>query len=156
MMSIMVAIGSSSWRRLGSGVIPVAFAAALPLVQWCWICSPLSARACPGVPTAPASAPPACASGHEACAEHGAKEGQCPFERRSGRTFCVGAAMGGLGVRPHAPVLPAPALESVFLVPEPPTLDTAREPARLGREAEARPPTPGWVRRPPVRGPPVA
>jgi len=143
---------------LGPGVIPVAFAAALPLVQWCALCAPAATRECPaGAAAAPTSTSPVCASGHDGCPEHGNEEGQCPFERPSGRTFCVGAAMGGPGVRPHAPELSAPVLEIAFLAAEPPSLFVVvRESWPIGRQAEARPPTRSRARRPPVRGPPAA
>jgi len=143
---------------LGSAVIPVAFAAALPLVQWCTLCIEAGAGERQDATAAAAAldrALVACAGGREDCAEHGAREGQCPFERPAGRTFCVGPAMGGPGVRPHASAAPAPSLETAFLVPEQPAPEPESEPWLPDRLAEARPPTRSWAQRPPVRGPPV-
>ena len=64
--------------------------------------------------------------------------------------------MGGAGVRPHAPELKAPGLQPALPASEPPALEPARETQGVQVQAEARPPTRSWARRPPVRGPPSA
>jgi len=149
--------GSARWRRLGSSVIPVAFAAALPLVQWCTLCADETQAACPveHAAAAAASGVPACTRDVPAC-ERGVEEGQCPFAGTTHRQFCVGGPMGGAGVRPHAPELKAPGLQPALPASEPPALEPARETQRVQVQAEARPPTRSRARRPPVRGPPSA
>ena len=143
------------WQRLASGVIPVAFLAALPLVQWCSLASDPAAVRCLLVGEAPVAAPaasaPACANG---CGAHEGAERQCPLQQASRRAFCIGAAMGGPGMRPLAPVLIAP---PGALPAERPTLDdAARAPGRVAWETEARPPSSAHVRRPPARAPPAS
>jgi len=154
-MSMRIGIGMT-WRRLGTSVIPVAFVAALPLVQWCAVCADAAARACSADGAAAHAAAAACAGDAAGCGGHGTQEGQCPFESGSPRPFCVGAAMGGPGVRPHGPELPAPALQPMPLAAEPLALDPPRERPRADARAEARPPTAAWARVAPVRGPPSA
>jgi len=149
-------IGSAIWRRLGSSVIPVAFIAALPLVQWCSLRVDMDPRQCPMAGKAASSTSTACAGSMPACAAHGTQEGQCPFEPSSGRTFCVGQAIGGPGVRPHAPVLGAPAVQPALVPIAPMAPEPALAAERVEAQPEARPPTESAARGPEVRAPPAA
>jgi hypothetical protein len=149
-------IDSAMWRGLRSSVVLVAFVAALPLVQWCSPGANADPVHCPHRSMAARAASPACAGAMPACAAHGTQEGQCPFEPASGRTFCVGQALGGPGVRPHAPVLGAPVLLLALVPIAPMALEPALAAERVEAEPEARPPTESAARGPEVRAPPLA
>src|SRR5262249_39893451 len=153
-------------RGLASGVVPLALLAALPLVQWCSICSdPLSleclfrgpvegAGAMPACAAEPApcaaeqtagaterSACPAegaaCAAERHACPGRAASGGACPDEHRGRGTFCVGAPLGGVGVRPLAPALTAPAGQPAP-VADAPSAQPPRETGAADPRVEAR------------------
>ena len=157
MISVM-RIGSTLGRRFASAVVPLAFAAALPLVQWCPLAPAVTLRDClPGVAWPVSSAAPvptACGGGSVACPAGAATCAHCPLQRSS-PTRCIGAPMGGLGLRPLSPELHPPvvavALEDVLA----PVLEAPRALGHAVEQADARPPTPPWARRPPVRGPPL-
>ena len=152
-------IGSTVWRRLAIGVVPAAFFAALPVVQWCPLGADVTLRDClpGGVWPAATAAPstPVCPEERGDCAAREAAGG-CPFAHPAPRTRCIGGAMGGPGLRPLSPELHAPALQPALPATEPPDLGVWREARRTMVQAEARPPTRSWARRPPVRGPPLA
>jgi hypothetical protein len=158
-MMVSMRIGSTTWRRAVSGAIPLAFAAALPLVQWCPLDAEVSLLDCllnDARPAAAAASAPACASDRTGCAAHGTAASGCPFERTRDRALCMGAPMGGAGLRPLAPDLHSPDLAPALPAMEPPEPGAPRELGRIDVSAEARPPTRAWARRPPVRGPPPA
>ena len=151
-MLLSMRIRSAMWNRLASAVIPVAFIAALPLVQWCSLCVDPGPGRCPmsggDAAAAPERSEPACTNG----CEHGIAEGECPFAHATHRTFCVGAAMGGPGVRPLAPGLPVPL--AALPVAAPSIEDAAREPRWVAPDIEPPPPTSAHGLRPPARAPP--
>jgi hypothetical protein len=152
-MLLVMRIGSAIRRRLGASIIPVALLAALPLVQWCALGVDDASRPCAAA-AHPAAA--ACAGAMPGCA-HGVQEGECPFAPASKRTVCVGQAMGGPGVRPLAPELPAPPPQVFAIVPVVPVVaDPAGAFARNAARPEPRPPTHSAARRPPARAPPAS
>jgi len=167
MTSLMASmrIGSTIGRRLALAAVPLAFAAALPLVQWCPLgaemtlrdCLPddRSAAAAPAMPACPAEhAMPTCAGEHAGCSAREADGGGCPFQHTA-PTRCIGAPLGGRGLRPLSPRLHPPALQSALDAAAPPVVEAPRDPAPTLAQADARPPTRSWARRPPVRGPPL-
>ena len=156
MMPVM-RIGSTMGRRFTSAAVPLAFAAALPLVQWCPLGAAVTLRDClPGDArpvSSPAPARTACGRASMACPAP-ATCAHCPLQR-SMPTRCIGAPMGGLGLRPLSPELHPPvvvvALEDVVA----PVLEAPRALGHAVERSDARPPTRYWARRPPVRGPPL-
>jgi hypothetical protein len=150
-----MSLRSVAWRRLAGGMIPVAFLAALPLVQWCSLGSDPADVRCLLTGDASAATPvhpePACASG---CVARGVTEGQCPLEPSSHRAFCIGAASGGPGVRPLAPVLVAPF--AALPVEQPAVEDATLKSGCVAWDRAERPPSPAHVRRPPARAPPAS
>ena len=145
-------IGSMMGRRLASAVLPLAFLAALPLVQWCPLGTSVTLRDClPGDawPGSAAAAPaPACGARDASCVH-------CPFQRPTPPTRCIGAPMGGPGLRPHPPGIDPPALGIAVDDAAAPAVEAPRELGCVVRTADARPPTRSPARRPPVRGPPL-
>ena len=158
-MMMTMRIGSTMGRRLASAVLPLAVVAALPLVQWCPLRAAVTLRDClPGSewPASAAPAPPACAGVPTACGAHDAACGHCPFQRSTPPTRCIGAPMGGPGLRPHTPEIHPPALEVALVDAATPIVEAPREAGPAASQADARPPTRSRARRPPVRGPPLA
>jgi hypothetical protein len=160
MMSSM-RIGSMIWRRLAAGAVPAAFAATLPLVQWCPLPSGVSLLTClqGGVWAGSgetARAQPACTGDHGGCAGHDPAQAGCPFERSESRTLCIGDPMGGPGVRPHSIQVHTPEPHVPLATVEPLPAEPPGERWPVGASMEARPPTRDVARRPPVRGPPLA
>jgi hypothetical protein len=156
-MMVSMRIGTTTWRRAVAGAIPLAFAAALPLVQWCPLGARVTLRDClldDARPAPAAPAAPACASGHAGCGTPEAAGRGCPFQPTSSRTYCIGAPMGGPGLRPLAPDTRRPDLPLALPAMEPPAPEASHERGRIEAQADARPPTGDWARRPPVRGPP--
>jgi len=151
-------IGSTIGRRIASFAVPLAFAAALPLVQWCPLGADVTLRDClpgqrsPAAATAPTM--PMCALEHGGCRAHDAAGGGCPFQH-SAPTRCIGAPLGGRGLRPLSPRLHPPALELALVDSVSPVVEAPCELGRALVQADARPPTRAWARRPPVRGPPL-
>ena len=158
LMTFRMRIGSTTWRRVMAGAIPVAFAAALPLVQWCPLGADVTLRDClpGGAWAAQAAAAAACANEHAGCGAREAAGGGCPFQHTTPRTRCIGAPMGGPGLRPLAPDVHPPDLLLALPAMEPPEPCAPREIGWIGLEPEARPPTRAPATRPPVRGPPLA
>jgi hypothetical protein len=161
-MMTLMRIGSTMWRRLAVGTIPAAFFAALPIVQWCPLSAEVTLRDClaggawPTAAAAPST--PVCPGGHGDCAAREAA-GSCPFAHDVPRALCIGGAMGGPGLRPLSPELHGPELQPALPATEPRDIGLwgpRREPRRAVVQADARPPTRSWARRPPVRGPPLA
>src|SRR5262245_49776087 len=145
-----MSVRSATWHRLASGLIPVAFVAALPLIQWCSPSDDPADILClvaDGVTAAsPSHAERACPAG---CDERGSAEAACPFSRPTERAFCVGAAMGGPGVRPLAPPLSAPSPLLALLAEPPVPVASLLEAGRIEPASEARPPTSAHHRTPP-------
>ena len=152
-------------RRLAFAAVPLAFAASLPLVQWSPLGADVTLRDClPGARSSAAATAMAACSGEHAMAtcagEHAgsstraAAGGDCPFQHRA-PTRCIGAPLGGLGLRPLSPRLHPPALQLALIEPAPPVVEAPRDPAPTPAQADARPPTRSWASRPPVRGPPI-
>jgi hypothetical protein len=145
-------------RRLAAAAVPLAFAAALPLVQWCPLGTAVTLRDClPGavLPAAAAHAPTACPE-QGGCPLRAQACGHFPLQRSTPPTRCIGAPMGGPGLRPHSPHLRPPALLPALATTSLPVVEAPREIGCIASAAEARPPTRSWARRPPVRGPPHA
>ena len=154
-------IGSRLGRRFAFAAIPLAFAAALPLVQWCPLGASITLRDClPGsewpVSAAAATAPCERAGAPMACGAHDAACGHCPLQRSTPPTRCIGAPMGGPGLRPHSPEIHPPAFEAALADAGTPVVEAPREAGPVASQADARPPTRCHWRRPPVRGPPLA
>ena len=152
-------IGSKIGRRLASAAIPLAFAAALPLVQWCPLGAAITFRDClPGdgwpAAAAPASATATCGES-SSCPAHDVACRDCPLQRSSPPTRCIGGPMGGIGLRPHAPQLLPPSLEIALNDAVAPEVEAPQDLGRLVTETDARPPTRSWARHAPVRGPPL-
>ena len=148
-------------RRLSSALLPLAFVAALPLVQWCPLGAAITLRDClPGdarqnrAATAPASA--ACAGEPMACGARAATCAHCPLQGSTPPARCIGAPIGGPGLRPHSPELQPPTVLAALADAAPPVVEAPREQGRVASVAQARPPTRPRAQRPPVRGPPLA
>ena len=139
-------------RRLAAAVVPFAFTAALPLVQWCPLGAAITLRDCLPGDVSQATAAAACGA---RCPLRAGPIERCPLQR-STPTRCIGAPMGGPGLRPHSPELqppvPLPALADASV----PVVEAPRELGRVASVAQARPPTRPRAQRPPVRGPPLA
>jgi hypothetical protein len=142
-------------RRLAAAVVPFAFTAALPLVQWCPLGAAITLRDCLPGDVSPATAAAACGAAHADCPMRAGAYGHCPLQR-SAPTRCISAPMGGPGLRPHSPELPPPAVMPALADAAQPVVESPRELGRIASVAKARPPTRSWARRPPVRGPPLA
>jgi hypothetical protein len=151
-MSMMIRMRIGPARRLASALVPLAFAASLPLVQWCPLGSAITLRDClPGAAWPASAAPPQ----PNACPASAATCGHCPLQHSMPPARCIGAPMGGVGLRPLSPELHPPALQMALADAVPPVVKAPRELGRIVERADARPPTRSWAQRPPVRGPPL-
>jgi hypothetical protein len=155
-----MSIGRVMRRRLAAVTVPLAFVAALPLVQWCPLGSEATLLDCLAVGAAPVpdaapQAPAACAGGHGGCGAAAATCDPCPSRRSKAPARCIGAPLGGPGLRPLSPALRPPAVQVALVDAPPPVVEAPGELGLRLARAGARPPTRSWARRPPVRGPPL-